>query len=98
MKIDTNKYYIVRGSASGVFFGIINYQDGKEVQMSDVRCIWYWDGAASIVELSINGTKKPRNCKFTVRVEELTITDVIEIIPCSEEAAAIIKAVKEWEA
>ena len=29
MKIDTNKYYIVRGDRSGVFFGKINYQDGK---------------------------------------------------------------------
>jgi hypothetical protein len=98
MKIDTNKYYIVRGDRSGVFFGRINYQDGKEVQMNDARCIWYWDGAASIMELAISGTKKPNNCKFTVRVEELTITDAIEIIPCSEEATAIIKAVKEWKA
>lgn len=98
MKIDTNKYYIVRGDRSGVFFGRINYQDGKEVQMNDARCIWYWDGAASIMELAISGTKKPNNCKFTVRVEELTIIDAIEIIPCSEEATAIIKAVKEWKA
>lgn len=29
MKIDTNKYCIVRGDRSGVFFGRINYQDGK---------------------------------------------------------------------
>lgn len=62
MKIDTNKYYIVRGDRSGVFFGRINYQDGKEVQMNDVRCIWYWDGAASIVELAHNGVKYPESC------------------------------------
>jgi hypothetical protein len=98
MEIDTNKYYIVRGDRSGVFFGRINYQDGKEVQMNDVRCIWYWDGAASIVELAQNGVKYPENCKFTVTVEELTIIDAIEIIPCTEEATAIIKAVKEWKA
>lgn len=108
MKIDTNKYYIVRGDRSGVFFGRINYQDGKEVQMNDVRCIWYWDGAywdgaywdgvASIVELAQNGVKYPENCKFTVTVEELTIIDAIEIIPCTEEATAIIKAVEEWKA
>lgn len=100
MKIDTNKYYIVRGDRSGVFFGRINYQDGKEVQMNDVRCIWYWDGAywdgaASIVELAQNGVKYPEKCKFTVTVEELTIIDAIEIIPCTEEATAIIKAVEE---
>lgn len=98
MKIDTNKYYIVRGDRSGVFFGRINYQYGQEVQMNDARCIWYWDGAASIIELSLSGTKKPNNCKFTVAVDEITITDAIEIIPCSEEATAIIKAVKEWKA
>lgn len=96
MKIDTNKYYIVRGDHSGVFFGRINYQDGKEVQMNEVRCIWYWDGAASIVELAQNGVKYPEKCKFTVTVEELTITDAIEIISCTEKATAIIKAVKEW--
>lgn len=96
MKIDTNKYYIVRGDRSGVFFGKINYRHGQEVQMDDARCIWYWDGAASIMELSLSGTKKPNNCKFTVPVEEITITDAIEIISCTEKATAIIKAVKEW--
>ena len=93
MKIDTNKYYIVRGDRSGVFFGKINYQDGKEVQMTDARCIWHWVGAASIVELAQNGIKCPDECKFTVTVEELTITDAIEIIPCTDKSTAIIKAV-----
>ena len=94
MKIDTNKYYIVRGDRSGVFFGRINYQYGQEVQITDARCLWYWDGAASIIELSLSGTKKPDNCKFTVTVEEITITDAIEIISCTEKATAIIKAAK----
>lgn len=93
-----NTYYIVRGNDSGVFFGKINCRNGWEVQLTDARCIWYWDGAASIIELSLSGTKKPDNCKFTVTVEEITITDAIEIIPCTEKATAIIKAVKEWKA
>lgn len=98
MKIDTNKYYIVRGDRSGVFFGKINYQNGGEVQMTDARCIWFWEGAASIVELAQSGVKCPDECKFTVSVEEITITDMIETIPCTEEATAIIKAVREWKA
>lgn len=98
MKIDTNKYYIVRGDRSGVFFGRINYQDGKEVQMTNARCIWYWCGAASIVELAQNGVKYPDKCKFTLAVEEITITDAIEMIPCTDKSTAIIKAVKEWQA
>ena len=98
MKIDTNKYYIVRGDHSGVFFGKINYQDDKEVQMTDARCIWYWDGAASIIELAQNGVRYPDECKFTVTLEEITIIDAIEIIPCTDKSTAIIKAVKEWRA
>lgn len=98
MKIDTNKYYIVRGDRSGVFFGKINYQDDKEVQMTDARCIWYWAGAASIVELAQSGVKYPDKCKFTVSLGEITITDAIEIIPCTDKSTAIIKAVKEWKA
>ncbi len=81
-----------------MFFGKINYQDGKEVQMTDVRCIWYWKGAASIIDLAQNGVKYPEDCKFTVSVEEITITDAREIIPCTNEATKIIKAVKEWRA
>ena len=98
MKIDTNKYYIVRGDHSGVFFGKINNQDDKEVQLNDARCIWYWKGAASIVELAQNGVRYPDECKFTVAVEEITITDAIEMIPCTDKSTAIIKAVKEWQA
>lgn len=98
MKIDTNKYYIVRGDRSGVFFGKINYQDDKEVQLNDARCIWYWKGAASIVELAQNGVRYPDECKFTVAVEEITITDAIEMIPCTDKSTAIIRAVKEWQA
>lgn len=98
MKIDTNKYYIVRGNKSGVFFGKINYQDGQEVQLTDVRCLWYWEGAASIIGLAHSGTRKPDKCKFTITVNELTITDAIEIIPCTDEATTNIKAVEEWRA
>ena len=98
MKIESGKYYIVRGDRSGVFFGKINYQGGEEVQMADARCIWYWDGATSIVELAQSGVKRPDNCKFTASVEEITITDAIEIIPCTNEAINNIKAVKEWKA
>ena len=56
MKIDTNKYYIVRGGRSGVFFGRINYQDGKEVQMNDVRYA-YNDGYACGIEQGIEAER-----------------------------------------
>ena len=43
-----NTYYIVRCDRSGVFAGNIVERNGQEVTMSDARCLWYWDGAASL--------------------------------------------------
>ena len=92
-----DKYYIIRGDRSGVFFGNIKERNGQEVTIANCRRIWYWDGAASISQLALDGVSKPERCKFTVTVPELTILDAIEIIPCSDKAIKIIKEVKEWK-
>ena len=91
-----DKYYIIRGDSSGVFFGNIKERNGQEITITNCRRIWYWEGAASISQLALEGVKNPENCKFTVTVPELTILDAIEIIPCSEKSVKIIKGVKEW--
>lgn len=91
------KFVIIRGDRSGVFAGNLAARDGREVQLTDCRRIWYWDGAASISQLAIDGTSKPDDCKFPAPVKEITILDAIEIIPCTEKAEASIKAVREWK-
>ncbi len=91
------KYYIVRSDRAGVFAGNIKERKGNEVTMTNVRRIWYWDGAASLSQMAVEGVKKPRNCKFTVTVPEMTILGVIELIPCTDEAEKNIKGVPEWK-
>ncbi len=91
-----NQYYIVRGDKSGLFAGNIKNRNGQEVELSDVRRIWYWDGAASISQLAKEGTNAPDNCKFTVTLDSLTILDAIEIIPCTDAAEQSIRGVEEW--
>lgn len=91
------KYYIVRADRAGVFAGNIKERNGDEVTMTNVRRIWYWDGAASLSQMAIDGVKKPQNCKFTVTVPEMIILGVIEIIPCTDEAEKNIKGVPEWK-
>ena len=81
----------------GVFFGNIKDRKGDEITMTNVRRLWYWDGACSISQLAVDGTKKPDNCKFTIAVPEMIILGVIEIIPCSDFAVENIKGVKEWK-
>lgn len=89
--------YIVRGDRSGVFFGEIKARKGQEVVMTNVRRLWYWDGAASISQLAQEGTVAPENCKFSVTVDEILLLDVIEIDKCTEEAIKSINGVNEWK-
>lgn len=90
------KYCIVRTYSAGVFAGTLKSREGKEVVMTDARRIWYWDGAASLSQLAMSGTSKPQNCKFPEPVNEVCLTEAIEIIPCSEQAIESIKDVKIW--
>lgn len=88
--------YIIRGDRSGVFYGEIAERNGQEVTIRNCRRLWYWDGAASLSQLAKDGTKKPRNCKFTVTVDELVVLDAIELIPCTEDAERSIDGVSVW--
>lgn len=92
-----SKYYIVRAKDAGVFAGNIKEHNGTEVTMTNVRQLWYWDGAASLMQMAQSGVTKPRNCKFTTTIEELTIVGVCEILPCTDIAEKCIKAVAEWK-
>lgn len=90
------KYYIVRCDRAGVFAGEIKKRDGSEVTMTNARRLWKWAGANELCQMASEGVKNPKECKFSVRVEEIVLLDVIEIIPCSAEAKESIEGVREW--
>ena len=92
------KKSIIRCNRSGVFYGEVKSQNGSEVEIENARCLWYWDGAASLIQLAAEGVTKPQNCKFTMRINSLVVLDAIEILPCSEQAIISIEAVPEWKA
>ena len=89
--------FIVRCDRSGVFYGEIEERNGREIKMRNVRCIWYWDGAATLLQLAAEGTTKPKECEFTMTIDSLEVLDAIEIIPCTAEAIKSIGGVKEWK-
>lgn len=91
------KKVIVRGDRSGIFFGTLESREGREVKLSNCRRLWYWDGAASNFQLATEGVKAPKNCKFTVIVQEIEILDAIEVIPCTPDAIKSIESVAEWK-
>lgn len=95
--MEKKQKFIVRCDRAGVFYGEIASRNGREMEMTNVRQLWYWDGAAALMQLAQEGTKAPRNCKFTVEVESLQVLDAIEIIPCTEKAIESIDAVAVWK-
>ena len=92
-----NQKYIVRCDRSGVFYGEIEKRDGQDVVMKNARCLWRWYGAASLMQLALEGVKEPKSCKFTVTVDSLEVLDAIEILPCTDVAVESIEAVKPWK-
>lgn len=92
-----NNYYIVRADRAGVFFGKIKERTSEEVAMTDVRKIWYWDGACGVEQLAIDGTKTPKTCKLTVTVPEMIIANPIQIIPCTDKAVESLSGVAVWQ-
>ena len=91
------KYCIVRGESFGVFAGVVEDVDGNRALLSNARRLWYWDGAASLSQLVMEGVTEPQNCKFTVTVDAILLSGVIEIIPATEQAERIVRGVPVWK-
>lgn len=93
------KQVIIRSYRAGVFFGELTDYDMKNsiVELHNARRLWYWDGAASISQIAQEGVKLPKNCKFTVTVDQIQITQVIEVIPCTDQAIKNINEVPVWK-
>ena len=90
------KKVLARGENSGVFYGTLAEQDGREVRLANVRNIWRWEGARCLMDLARDGVNNPNGCNFSVVLGEIVMTDCIQLLPVSENAAGIIEAVPEW--
>lgn len=96
--MDNNgKAVIVRTYSAGVFAGTLKSREGQEVVLTNARRLWYWVGAASLSQLSVDGVSKPKQCKFPVAVPEVTLLQAIEILPLSDKAKASIDGVPIWQ-
>jgi len=92
------KICVVRTYSAGAWIGKIASRKGKEIEMSNARRLWYWDGAASLSELAMSGVSKPDNCKFPVAVKTVLLTEAIEIIPATRAAIKSVSEVPVWSA
>lgn len=94
------KFSIIRTHSAGVWFGNIKKLDGSIAIVTNARRLWYWSGAASLSQLAVEGTKKPSLCKFTMTITDddgVYLPQVIEVLPCTNEAVENINAVPVWK-
>lgn len=93
----TNKKVIVRANGAGVFFGELKELNGDVATLTNVRKIYYWDGAAAVEQLAVDGTSNPKECKFTVVVDEIIVMNVLQVLPCTQKSIDSLSSVKEWK-
>jgi hypothetical protein len=91
------KYQIVRTYSAGVFAGYVESKIKDQVVMINARRLWYWDGAASLSQLAMEGISAPQNCKFPIAVNRVELMGVIEILDCTDQAKKSIEEVPVWK-
>lgn len=91
------KYVIVRTYSAGVFAGYLKSRKGQEVVLLDARRLWYWDGAASLSQLAMEGVSKPGTCKFPCEVDRIELLQAIEVLDCTKTAQESINNVAIWK-
>ena len=90
-------YIICRTYSAGVFAGTLVSRKGQEVELKQARRLWYWDGAATLSQLAMEGVKKPENCKFPCEVSSVLLLNAIELLPVTKQARQSIAAVPIWQ-
>lgn len=99
MKTQTliGKNVIVRSNMAGIFFGILAKKTGQELTLQKVRKFYYFSGANTVEDLATQGALNPDNCKLTSEVDELVISEYVQIIPCTKQAITNNKNIKTWK-
>lgn len=92
-----DNYIIVRTCSAGVHAGELVSKDGDVTVLKNSRRLYYWDGAATLSQLAMEGVSKPENCKFPCEVTEIELLGTIERIPCTKKAIDSIKKVAIWK-
>ena len=96
-KVDGMEYVVIRTYSAGVHTGYLESRAGKDVCLRKSRRIWYWDGAASLSQMAVDGVSNPDGCKFSVEVDKIELTEAVEVLYCTEKAKTNICGVKVWK-
>ena len=91
------KMCMVRTYSAGVHFGELVEKAGQQAIIKNSRRIYSWVKAATLSQLAMEGSKDIDGCKITMKVDEILLDRVIEVIPMSIDAIANLNGAKEWK-
>ncbi len=97
-EVDGMKYCVIRTYSAGVHIGYVKEFGVKHPQQAVLlksRRLHYWNGAASLSQVAMDGVDD--SSRIAIELPEITLTDVVEVIPCSEKSAEFFKAAKLWK-
>jgi hypothetical protein len=83
--LNTGDYVLVRTYSAGVHYGNLSKREGKEVTLTHARRIHYWMGAFTLSKIATTGVGD--GSRISCEVPEILLTEAIEIIPITENAA-----------
>jgi len=78
-------FVVVRTYSAGVHVGTLKSRKGREVVLSNAKRIWRWFGANTLHEIALRGVGS--QSKVSEAVAEITLTEAIEVIVATSEAA-----------
>ena len=91
---------LIRSYDSGVHFGLLKQEQhtpaGIIVDLLQSRRVHYWDGAASLSQLAVDGIGKPNSSRIAKTLPFIRIGRVCEIIPLSNELFNNLQNLPEW--
>ena len=93
---------LIRSYASGVHFGYLAEEkdllSGKQVKLLNSRRIHYWVENASLSQIVQRGITDNEENRISVSIPEITITQVVEIMPLSLDVFTKMMNYREWKA
>lgn len=94
--LNTDNIVLVRTYSAGVHFGTLESREGKEVVLTNSRRLYQWSGACSLSQVAVDGVKLSGS-KISVIVPEIILTEAIEVIPMSKQAATTMMKAEAWK-
>lgn len=83
------KFVICRTYSAGVHTGYLQEIHGTAGILKEARRLWKWTGAFTLNEVANDGCGE--DSRISNPVKEILLTEIIEVIPCTEKATANLR-------